>query len=118
MAVEKGAKGRPIADPKAPMIDKFEKQRKEESRLVKGIFQDNEVKGGTTRFPFKKFKGDKVQEYVLTDGQQYEIPLAVAKHLNSACAYEQHSFLLGPDGKHIKSPRKIYRFAFKSLELC
>jgi hypothetical protein len=118
MVVAKGAKGRPVGDPEAPMIDKFEKQRKEESRLVKGIFQDNEIKGGTVRFCFKKFKGDPVKEYVLTDGQEYEIPLSVAKHLNSGCAYEQHSYLLGPDGKHIKNPKKVHRFAFKSLELC
>jgi len=106
----------PVGDPTAPMNDKFEEMRKEDSRLIKGIFQDNEVKGGNRHFFFRKWKGDKVQEYKLYDGQEYELPLAVVKHLNSGCAVEQHSYLLGPDGKHLKTGRKEHRFSFKTHE--
>lgn len=111
-------RGKTEADPDAPMSDALEKQRKEEARLVKGIFQDNEIKGGSVHFFFKKFKGDPIQEYRLFDGQEYEIPLAVAKHLNSGCAYESHSYLLGADGKPLKNPKKTHRFSFKALEFC
>jgi len=114
--VVKGAKGRPMADPDTPMIDKFEQQRKEDARLIKGTFQDNAGKGGHVRFFFRKWKGDPVAEYTLEDGKEYELPLAVVRHLNSGCCYEQHSYLTGPDGKHLKTGRKIHRFSFKTAE--
>lgn len=104
------------ADPSLPMSDKFEAMRKEDSRMVTGIFQDNEVKGGTLDFFFRKWKGDEVKRYILEDGKEYELPLGVVRHLNSGCAKEEHSYLLGPDGKHIKTGRKDHRFSFKTKE--
>ena len=112
-----GAKGRPVGDPTVPMNDKFEQMRKEDSKIIKGVFRDNELHGGTVSFPFRKWKGDPVKNYTFTDGQEYEIPLAVAKHLNSGCCYEKHSYLLGTDGKPIKNPKKEHRFSFTSSEL-
>lgn len=111
-----GAKGAPVADPTEPMCDKFEQMRKEDRRLVKGIFQDNELKGGNVTFPFRKWKGDPVETFTLIDGQEYELPMGVVKHLNSGCAYETHSSLLGPDGKYLKNVKKTHRFSFKPLE--
>ena len=102
--------------------DRWEKERIAESRLVKGIFQDNELKGGSVRFPFKKFRGDKIVDYHFIDGQEYEIPLAVVKHLNNNCAYVQDAYvsggLMGPDGKPLKNPnaKKFHRFTFKVSE--
>lgn len=100
---------------------KFEKQRVEESRLVKGIFQDNEVKGGFIKFPFKKFKGDPIEIYELKDGCEYEVPLSVVKHLNSNCFYMEDVYvngLLNPDGSAMKNPnpKKKHRFTFKISE--
>ena len=102
--------------------DRFEKQRKEESKLIKGIFQDNEIKGGTIKFPFKKYKGDKIEIYMLTDGVEYELPLSVVRHLNSNCFYQEDSYdkngLLTPDGRPMKNanPKKKHRFSFKIAE--
>ena len=112
------AKAKPMADPGKPMNDKFEQMRKEDSRMVKGIFQDNEVKGGSVHFFFRKWKGDPVAEYKLIDGKEYELPLGVVKHLNSGCCYEEHSYLMDPQGKHLKTGRKVHRFSFKSSEYC
>lgn len=112
----RGAKGRPVADPDAPMNDKFEQMRKADAKLVKGVFQDNEVKGGHVTFPFKKWKGDELKVYTLIDGEEYELPIAVVKHLNSGCCYDQHSYLQDVHGKPLKSGRKVHRFAFKVSE--
>jgi hypothetical protein len=113
-----GVKGAVEADPTELMDDRLERQRKEESRIVKGIFQDNDLRGGHIRFFFKKFKGDEIKEYIMEDGKEYEVPLAVAKHLNSGCAYETHSRILGPDGMPTKNIKKNHRFAFKQSEFC
>jgi len=116
----RGAKGKPEADPMAPMNDKFEQMRKEDARLVKGIFQDNEVKGGKVEFFFKKWKGDNIQRYNLEDGLEYELPLAVVKHLNSNCYYQEDCYIHGFDGKPVKNiaSKKKHRFSFKISEYC
>lgn len=111
----------PAKEVEAPVIDKIEQMRKEESRLVKGIFQDNEVKGGTLKFPFKKYKGDHIITYSLTDGQEYELPLMVVRHINSNCAYVENTYLNGlvtADGKPMlnPNPKKKHRFNFKVSE--
>ena len=58
-------------------------QQEIESKLVRGKFVFHECPGGVMNFPFRKFKGDKIVTYSMKDGQVYEIPLAVAKHLNT-----------------------------------
>jgi len=99
--------------------EKLERQRVEESVKVKGVFQDNELPNGCIRFAFKKFPGDQIQEYTLISGQEYELPLAVVKHLNSNCFYAQDAYvpgnILDPSGKPMKNPnaKKFHRFAFK-----
>jgi len=98
--------------------DRWEKQRVEESRLIKGVFNDNELRGGTIKFPFRKFKNDKINVYELTDGQEYELPLSVVRHLNTDCAYHQHSYILDSAGKAMKNPKKVHRFSFKPIEVC
>lgn len=111
----------PVFSPGKQSEYKFEKQRLEEAVLVKGIFQDNEVKGGNISFPFKKYKGDPLQNYTFVDGAEYEIPLAVMRHINSGCYYIEDAYLnglLSADGKPMKNPnpKKKFRFTFKRLE--
>jgi len=82
----------------APDDDKVRRMWKEESRLVKGIFRCREPEGGSVTFPFKKYKWDQTKWYTMFDGESYEVPLAVARHLNKNCNYPIHSHVLGPDG--------------------
>lgn len=92
-------------------MEKLKKFMEEESRLVKGIFQFFETPGGTTRIQQKKYPGrDKggidAFDKVMTDGEQYEIPLWVARWLNgidvtanaidgriNSCRYPVHGFM-------------------------
>jgi len=116
MATVRKKTPRKEGDPTAPMIDKFEEKKKEESKMIKGIFEFRALPGGTLDFWHKKWKGEKIQRYILVDGQEYDLPLAVVRKLNSECYVTEHSHLLGPDGKHLKTGRKRHRFAFKTLE--
>lgn len=54
----------------------------EETKLVKGIFQCFETPGSTTRITYRKYPGIEMFSRVMTDGETYEIPLYVARHLN------------------------------------
>lgn len=83
----------------SPEDDKVRRAWKEESRMVKGVFRCREPEGGNVEFFFKKYKWDPVQHYVMFDGEVYEVPLAVARHLNKNCNYPIHSHILGPDGR-------------------
>jgi hypothetical protein len=97
--------------------DDIEKLRKADARVVKGRFRCFEPMGGEMSFSFKKWPGEQVQHYTLNDGQIYDLPLAVAKHLNQNCAWDEHSNVLDAEGKPIKVVGKRHkRCSFESLE--
>ncbi len=98
--------------------DKVYRAWKEESRLVKGVFRCREPEGGSVRFAFKKYKWDQVKWYTMLDGETYEVPLAVARHLNKNCNYPIHSHILGADGNPTvdRQGRVKSRMNFESTE--
>jgi len=75
-----------------------EYMRAKDNELVTGIFRYHELSGGCLEFVFRKYKGDPVDKYSLVDGQVYTLPLGVAKHLNSNCAYPQYEYIKGEAG--------------------
>jgi hypothetical protein len=83
----------------SPDDDKVYRMWKEESRLVKGVFRCMEPAGGCVRFCFRKYKWDPVQWYTMYDGETYEVPLSVARHLNQNCNVPVHSHVLDSQGK-------------------
>lgn len=91
--------------------------REKDHRIVKGIFRCYEPRGGSMTFSFKKHKGDEVLKYTMVDGDIYEIPLMVAKHLNQNCYYPRHSHVLDANGHpSIEVGKKVQRCSFESLE--
>jgi hypothetical protein len=104
--------------------EKLEKLIKEESRLVKGIFQCFETPGSTVKITVRKYPNIPPFEKTMTDGEMYEIPLYVARHLNGidasagaaadpdlrnpnigTCSYPVHGFLMkNKDSLPMSSP--------------
>lgn len=104
-------------DNKDPTNEKIEKKRKEYSKIVTGIFHCFQPLGGSVSFCYKEFPNDQIKSYTFKDGEEYEIPLGVAKHLNNRCAEEVHSLLMDREGNPIvDKSKKNHRFAFKSKE--
>ena len=62
--------------------ERLKKFREEESKLVKGIFQCFESPGSTQKIVVRKYAGIAPFEKTMTDGEIYDIPLYVARHLN------------------------------------
>lgn len=92
-------------------------QRTRDKQPVKGVFHFYEVPGGSMSFNFKKYKGDPVARYDLTDGQVYTLPLGVARHLNKNGTYPVHQYLKDESGNvSRKIGQKVRRFGFQSLE--
>jgi len=104
-------------------LEKLQKFMQEESKLVRGIFQCFENPGATQKITYKKYPtpaemrkrggtgGVEPFSKSMTDGQEYEIPLYVARFLNGTdvtagavaehgtgnknigtCAYSIHGF--------------------------
>lgn len=114
---------------KSAARDKLQKFYKEEMRLVKGLFQNFETPGGSLRLQVRKYK-EHFFDKVMEDGQEYEVPLYVARHLNGidataeaidgkvgTCSYPVSSYLMDASGTPIIShAKRKKRFGFQSLE--
>lgn len=113
--VARGTAGNARKKTSAAEIDAL---RKESSKKVKGIFRCFEPKGGEVTFVYREFKGDPIVRYTMRDGEEYEIPLGVARHLNKNCGYFVHGHILGPDGAPAKDKQNKHesRMNFESVE--
>lgn len=98
-------------------IEELRKEREQDHKMVKGIFRCYEPRGGSFTFSFKKHKGDEVFTKTMIDGETYEVPLMIAKHLNQNCWYPRHSYILDANGNPtVNVGKKVKRCSFESLE--
>jgi hypothetical protein len=92
-------------DIKKDAAEKLKKFVEEERRLVKGRFRCFESPGSRQRIMYRKYKELQMFDKWMTDGEIYEIPLYVARHLNGvdvtagaidgkvgSCSYPVHGF--------------------------
>ena len=95
---------------------KLEHDRARDNEKVRGMFKFYEVNGGTLSFVYRAYKNDRIEKYTLVDGQVYEIPLGVAKHLNKNGWYPVHSYKKEESGMKVRVGEKVHRFGFQSLD--
>ena len=97
-----------------PEIDRV---RKDDKRMVQGIFRFNSVPGGTLCFMFKEHKDDPIMKYTLKDNTLVTIPLGVAKHLNKRGRFKVHKYSTTENGVPLKTIGQMQnRFEFHSTE--
>lgn len=108
--------------------EELEYRRDRDSEKVKGIFRYHEVPGGVLKFSFRKYPTDPIDTHVFIDGQTYEIPLAVATHLNDNGWYPKYKYHTNEQGqmlagygygdhqKNMEVIDKTHRFSFQSLD--
>jgi|SRR5690606_2035690 len=102
---------------KQTTMENLKRMCERDREKVKGIFRFNECEGGTLSFVFRAYKWDEVEKYSLVDGQIYELPLGVAKHLNKNGWYPEHSYLMDETGKPtMRIGTKRRRFSFQSMD--
>jgi hypothetical protein len=88
-----------------------------DKQLVRGRFNYHEVPGGVLSFVYRAYKGEPVIRYDLKDGEIYNLPLGVARHLNNDVGQIEHSYLLDKYGKpSTMAHRKVRRCSFENLE--
>jgi len=97
--------------------EEMKKQREADHKMVKGVFRCYEPRGGSFTFAFKKYKGDEILKFTMVDGETYNVPLMVAKHLNQNCWYPRHSYVMDANGNPtVEAGKKVQRCSFESLE--
>lgn len=97
--------------------EKIEKARKEDAKLVRGVFKNLECPGGDVQFAYHAYKGEPTRVYHMIDGREYEIPVGVAKHINRQCKYKKSKYLVDKDGnKMLTADTPIERYQFVSGE--
>jgi len=95
----------------------YKKNYERDHKMVKGKFSFLEVPGGTLRFSYIKYDGDKTLRYELKDGEVYELPYMVAKHLATDVSYPVHSFQTDELGKPVMAiGRTVHRTGFQRLD--
>lgn len=108
---------------------KLEKFMEEELKPVRGIFQFFECPGMSAPVTIKKYPGH-FFKMEMRDGEEYTVPLYVARFLNGidvtaehidgklhTCSYPVHSHVMDKDGNPtISVHKRKKRFGFQSLE--
>lgn len=106
----------PSAKSKAKKIN-IEQLKNQDAQKVRGVFHWLENPGGVFSFVFRQYKGEPVMRYSLKDGETYELPLGVVKHLNKNVGRFEHFSLLDKDGRPSQlAKRRIRRVSFESLD--
>ncbi len=104
---------------KAEAAEKRKALHKKNSKLVKGRFKNLEAPGGDLTFSFREFKEDPIRTYYFKDGETYEVPLGVAKHINNNTKTPIHSHIIDKDGRRMTAPgqyRERYQFISTDYE--
>ena len=89
--------------------EKLDEFIREETRLVKGRFRCIETPGSSQRIQVRKYPGVPMFDKTMVDGEMYEVPLYIARHLNGiditakaingfvgSCSYPVHGFKWNP----------------------
>lgn len=102
---------------KKKAAEMIETARKADAVLVKGVFKNLECPGGDLEFAYHAYKGEPTRVYHMIDGNEYEIPMGVAKHINRQCKYKKSKHLIDKDGNRmITADKPIDRYQFVSTE--
>lgn len=100
--------------------DKFQKEREADAKIVRGKFINRENPGASLTFHYKKYKGEPLKTYRLIDGNEYDLPVGVIKHLVNNCQVEETTnevTMIDPNTyEPLYANRKIPRFTFITSE--
>jgi hypothetical protein len=69
--------------PQAERDELIKKQRKEDDKLVNGMFEFLDAQGGWLEFTYRKYAGEPIQIIKLIHGEICDLPMGIVKHLNN-----------------------------------
>lgn len=69
--------------PPAERDELVKKMRKEDDRLVTGMFEFLDAQGGWLEFAYRKYPGEPIQMIKMIHGEICDLPMGIVKHLNN-----------------------------------
>ncbi len=84
------------------MKAKLEKEKKEDSRIVKAEYLNSRGKHERLTKPYCRYAGDPIQIWHFIPGRTYEIPLGLIKEVNGGGKMKRRSGLLSIDGEPVR----------------
>ena len=90
--------------------------RKTSSRLVKGTFRAHGDSSKEIRFYFT-LPWERPESYTLKDGEEYELPLGVVRHINNSCRIEEPRYAIDEYGRPLIENHVNQKFSFEIREL-
>ncbi len=84
---------------KLELAKKMDAMWERDNELVSGIFRYLEHPNGTLNFRYKKYARDEYKHYELKDGERYQLPRMVVRHLNNDVYYKEYKHLGGDSGR-------------------
>ena len=101
----------------AKLKSKLEAVMKKDLKVVRGMFKNHEIVGGSIKFIFHRYKEVGTQKYEFRDGEIYSVPYMVAEHINTNCAYKVHEHYRNDENKvQMRIGSKVQRFSFVPLD--
>ena len=89
--------------------------KKPEIEMVKGVFKNLECEGADVKFSYARGK-EVPKKYVLQDGEVYELPIDVARHINR-CGHPVNEAEVDKHGNYLGRREKfIRRFDFRRID--
>lgn len=93
-------------------VDSIEAMTRETDYKVRGTFIHVEYPGQPLTVSCRYYKGMQYFSKTLMDGEEYVIPLSVARHINERIENETHKHLTDGNGNAIKGSKKISKCKF------
>ena len=92
-------------------------KRDRDAEMVKGVFHYHERPGQSLKFDFSQYGNEKQTNWELKDGQSYELPRGVARHLNNSGFRNVHEWYRNDRGEErMRLARKHRRYSWENLD--
>ena len=80
----------------------IKKARKEDDKVVTGMFEFLDAQGGWLEFSYRKYPGEPIQMIKMIHGEICDLPMGIVKHLNNTKKkVRRYSMQLPASGQHI-----------------
>ena len=119
MLVREISKKQPNKMPEEQRVELIKKMRKEDDKLVNGMFEFLDAQGGWLEFGYRKYPGEPLQIIKLTHGEICDLPMGIVKHLNNTKKkVRRYNLELPLNGKAIpRSYESISRVRFTPVNV-
>lgn len=94
--------------------ERLKKMRREDDKMVTGMFEFIDAQGGWLEFTHRKYPGEPIQIIKLIHGEICDLPMGIVKHLNNTKKkVRRYDLSLPADGKKIpRSYETVSRVRF------